>query len=163
MTTIQGRIWKFGDNIDTDIIIPANRLVLPLEEMKAYAMAPVDPGFAGQVAMGDIIVAGRNFGCGSSREQAPAVLKSLGISAIISKSFARIFYRNAINLGLPVIECADIFDHVEQGAHVAITPAEGTIHVPETGRTFAGSRLPDFLLEIMQAGGLISYLKTQMI
>jgi 3-isopropylmalate/(R)-2-methylmalate dehydratase small subunit len=162
MTKIQGRIWKFGNNIDTDIIIPANRLVLPLEEMKTYGMAPVNPEFAGQVTTGDIIVAGRNFGCGSSREQAPAVLKALGIQAIIAKGFARIFYRNAINLGLPVIECSDIYDNIGQGNHVVITPTDGRIYLAETGRTFAGSKLPDFLLDIMQAGGLIPYLKTQL-
>ena len=159
MTTIQGKLWKFGDNIDTDIIIPANRLVLPLEEMKAYAMAPVDPEFSMKVAMGDIIVAGRNFGCGSSREQAVAVLKALGIKAIISKGFARIFYRNAINLGLPVIECPDIFEHVVQGESIIISPIDGRIHVPENDETFTGSQLPDFLLEIIHAGGLIPYLE----
>jgi 3-isopropylmalate/(R)-2-methylmalate dehydratase small subunit len=162
MTSIKGKIWKFGDNIDTDIIIPANRLVLPLDQMKAYAMEPVDPGFAGNVAEGDIIIAGRNFGCGSSREQAPAVLKALGIRAIIAKGFARIFYRNAINIGLPVIECNEIYDHVEKGEEVVIRPTDGIIHVPETGKSFTGTRLPDFLLEIMQSGGLIPYLKTRM-
>jgi 3-isopropylmalate/(R)-2-methylmalate dehydratase small subunit len=162
MTTIQGRIWKFGDNIDTDIIIPANRLVLPLDKMKNYAMSPIEPDFAGRVVKGDIIVAGRNFGCGSSREQAPSVLKVLGIQAIIAKSFARIFFRNAINLGLPVIECAAINDNVMQGMHVKISTIDGNIHVPETGGAFTSTRLPDFLLEIMQAGGLIPYLKPQL-
>jgi 3-isopropylmalate/(R)-2-methylmalate dehydratase small subunit len=162
MTTIQGKIWKFGDNIDTDIIIPANRLVLPLDKMKNYAMSPIEPGFAGQVNKGDIIVAGRNFGCGSSREQAPSVLKALGIQAIIAKSFARIFFRNAINLGLHVIECADIYDNVMQGMYVKISTMDGTIHVSETGCTFTGTLLPDFLLGIMQAGGLIPYLKSQL-
>jgi 3-isopropylmalate/(R)-2-methylmalate dehydratase small subunit len=162
MTTLQGRIWKFGDNIDTDIIIPANRLVLPLDKMKDYAMSPIAPGFASQVVKGDIIVAGRNFGCGSSREQAPSVLNALGIQAIIAKSFARIFFRNAINLGLPVIECADIYNNVTQGMHLVISTVDGAIHVPKTGDTFKGTRLPEFLLDIMQAGGLIPYLKTQL-
>ena len=158
MKQINGRVWKFGDNIDTDIIISANRLVLPLKAMCKYAMAPLDPEFANKVAAGDVIVAGRNFGCGSSREQAPAVLKALGIEAVIAKGFARIFFRNAINLGLTVIKCIEIYDHVHIGDHVQVTLGEGRIQLVEQSRIFSGSRLPDFLLEILAAGGLIPYL-----
>ena len=158
MTTIQGKTWKFGDDIDTDVIIPANRLLLPLDEMKAFAMAPIDPVFAANVTTGDIIVSGTNFGCGSSREQAPAVLKALGVQAIVARSFARIFFRNAINLGLPVIECDDIYDAVEPGDRLELSLEDGTIRLSRLNRSFRGSRLPDFLLAIIQAGGLIPHL-----
>lgn len=158
MKQINGRVWKFGDNIDTDVIIPACHLVLPLEEMKVYAMTPLLPEFAGQVTVGDVIVAGKNFGCGSSREQAPAVLKALGIRAIVAKGLARIFFRNAINLGLPVIECSDIYDQIQEGDLIEIDPAAGKMTVPRTAATYAGSRLPGFLLDIVASGGLIPHL-----
>jgi 3-isopropylmalate/(R)-2-methylmalate dehydratase small subunit len=155
---IFGNVWKFGDGIDTDIIIPARYLVLPLKEMKHKTMEPIDPEFAAKVKKGDIIVAGKNFGCGSSREQAPAVLKALGISAIVAVSFARIFFRNAINLGIPVIECDKIQDHIQTGNNIEIYPESGDIITPETKRNFSGSTLPDFLMEIVEAGGLIPHL-----
>lgn len=155
---IYGKVWKFGDGIDTDIIIPARYLVLPMEEMKDKAMEPVSPQFAAKVKNGDVIVAGKNFGCGSSREQAPAVLKTLGISAIVAKSFARIFFRNAINLGIPVIECDQIQNHIHTGDTIEIYPESGEIIVPETNSKFSGSILPDFLLEIVNNGGLIPHL-----
>jgi 3-isopropylmalate/(R)-2-methylmalate dehydratase small subunit len=155
---IYGKIWKFGDNIDTDIIIPAGHLVLPLEEMKAYAMAPIAPDFAAKASEGDIILAGRNFGCGSSREQAPAVLKALGIKAIVAKSFARIFFRNAINLGLPAIVCDQIHEHIQQRDEIEIDLCAAQIFYPQTSTRFSCSRLPDFLMDIMTSGGLIPYL-----
>ena len=162
MEIIRGKTWKFGHHIDTDIIIPARHLVLPLEEMKAFAMAPIRPAFAGQAGEGDIIVAGGNFGCGSSREQAPAVLKALGIKAIVAQRVARIFFRNAINLGLAVIECHEIYEHIQSGDRIAIDPATGEIHLPGRQMTFHGTRLPDFLLEILAAGGLIAHLADRM-
>jgi 3-isopropylmalate/(R)-2-methylmalate dehydratase small subunit len=158
MKKIQGRVWKFGDGIDTDIIIPARHLVLPAEEMKQYAMEPLDPEFAGQVRQGDILVAGRNFGCGSSREQAPAVLKALGIQAIVAKSFARIFFRNAINLGLVVVECPDLCDPAQTGDDLEIDPASGKMGLPGRSLEFTGAKLPDFLMEIVAAGGLVAHL-----
>jgi 3-isopropylmalate/(R)-2-methylmalate dehydratase small subunit len=158
VNTIDGNIWKFGDNIDTDIIIPACHLVLPLEEMKAYAMAPIAPDFAAKTSDGDVILAGRNFGCGSSREQAPAVLKALGIKAIVAKSFARIFFRNAVNLGLPAIVCDQIQEHVRQGDRIEIDLFAAQIFYPQNSTSFSCSRLPDFLMDIMAAGGLIPYL-----
>ena len=161
MPFISGKVWKFGDGIDTDIIIPARYLILPLEEMKHKAMEPLNPEFADKVNEGDIIVAGKNFGCGSSREQAPAVLKSLGIRAIVAISFARIFYRNTINLGIPVVECRDIYDQVEEGAVIEIAPLTGKIRIPEKDMEFFGSTLPDFLLEIINNGGLIPYLSAK--
>jgi 3-isopropylmalate/(R)-2-methylmalate dehydratase small subunit len=156
------KVRKFGDDIDTDVIIPARYLMLPLNEMKAYAMAPVRPGFAASVRPGDVVVAGRNFGCGSSREQAPAVLKALGIKAVVAVSFARIFFRNAINLGLVVMESPDIGDHVQEGDSIEIDPEAGTIYLPEKNTTVSGTRLPDFLLEIVQSGGLVAHLHARL-
>jgi 3-isopropylmalate/(R)-2-methylmalate dehydratase small subunit len=161
MTKICGKTWKFGDNIDTDIIIPACHLVLPLEEMKAYAMAPIVPDFATKAAEGDVILAGKNFGCGSSREQAPAVLKALGIKAVVAKSFARIFFRNAINLGLPALVCAQIQEHIQEGDRIEIDIDAAEILAPQYSMRFSCSKLPDFLMDIMAAGGLIPYLAAQ--
>jgi len=158
MKRIRGKVWKFPDNIDTDMIIPAGRLVLPLEEMKHFAMTPIRPDFAHKVTEGDVVVAGRNFGCGSSREQAPAVLKALGINAVVAEGFARIFFRNAVNLGLPVIECLGIHPCIHEGETIEIFPADGRIHLPETSMSFSGSRLPDFLLQIVDDSGLIPHL-----
>jgi 3-isopropylmalate/(R)-2-methylmalate dehydratase small subunit len=155
---IRGKVWKFPDSIDTDLIIPACHLVRTMEEMKTFAMAPIRPRFAEEVEEGDIIVAGNNFGCGSSREQAVAVLKTLGIGAIVAAGFACIFYRNAVNLGLPVIECHDIYPHVQEGDIMEIDPGEGRLYLPESSRTFTGSRLPDFLMKIITDGGLIPHL-----
>jgi 3-isopropylmalate/(R)-2-methylmalate dehydratase small subunit len=158
MSTIIGRVWKFGDGIDTDIIIPARYLILPLEEMKHKAMEPIDPDFPDKVNQGDVIVAGRNFGCGSSREQAPAILLDLGIRAIVAVSFARIFFRNAINLGLPVVECQAVYDHVQEGDTIEIHPSSGKIFLSKKSMEFSGSKLPDFLLAIINDGGLIPHL-----
>ena len=161
MSVIKGNVWKFGDGIDTDIIIPARYLILPLEEMKQKTMEPLNPEFPGKVKPGDVIVAGRNFGCGSSREQAPAVLRDLGIKAIVAVSFARIFFRNAINLGLPVVECQDVYDHIQEGDSIEIYLSSGKIVLPRQSLEFFGSKLPDFLLEIIQDGGLIPHLNRQ--
>jgi 3-isopropylmalate dehydratase small subunit len=161
MEIIRGKAWKFPDGIDTDMIIPANRLVLPLEEMKHFAMAPFRPEFARNVSAGDIIVAGRNFGCGSSREQAVAVLKALGIRAVVAAGFARIFFRNAVNLGLPVVECAAVHPCVNEGELIEVDPADGAVHLPGAARTFQGSRLPDFLMRIVESGGLIPHLSRE--
>ncbi len=158
MSVVRGKVWKLGDGIDTDIIIPARYLTLPLEEMKHKAMEPLRPEFAACVRHGDVIVAGRNFGCGSSREQAPAVLRELGISAIVAISFARIFFRNAINLGIPVVECEDVHKHIREGDLIEILLSSGSIRIPEKGLEFSGSPLPDFLLRIINDGGLIPHL-----
>lgn len=159
MKKICGSVWKFGDGIDTDVIIPARYLMLPLDEMKAYAMAPIRPGFAAEVRPGDVVVAGRNFGCGSSREQAPVVLTALGIKAVVAASFARIFFRNAVNLGLVAMEAPDLCDYVQERDSIQIDPVSGSIYLPEKNKPFAGTRLPDFLLAVVEAGGLIAYLK----
>jgi len=161
MSVVRGNVWKLGHGIDTDIIIPARHLVLPLEEMKHKAMEPLRPRFADEVSPGDIIIAGRNFGCGSSREQAPAVLQEIGIAAIVAVSFARIFFRNAINLGIPVIECEAIYDQVEEGDEAEIDLAAGTIRVTGRDQVFSGSKLPKFLLDIINDGGLIPHLAAE--
>lgn len=158
---ITGKIWKFADNIDTDIIIPARYLPLPMSEMKFKAMEPLRPGFPEIFAPGGIIIAGKNFGCGSSREQAPAVLKELGVSAIIAESFARIFFRNAVNLGIPVIECPGISSTAEEGDRAEINLSEGIVKIPGKKICLPGTRLPDFLLEIIRDGGLINHLAAQ--
>lgn len=158
MNRIHGKAWIFGDQIDTDIIIPARHLVLPMEEMKRYAMEPVAPRFSQMVKEGDVIVAGKNFGCGSSREQAPAVLKALGLKAVIASSFARIFFRNAVNLGLPVIECAIPKEMITEGDPVDIDPAGGSVYLPRTDKAVSGTPLPGFLLDIVADGGLIAHL-----
>ena len=158
MSQIRGKIWKFGHDVDTDSIIPARYLMLPMEEMKEKTMEPICPEFADRVQPGEIIVAGRNFGCGSSREQAPAVLEKLGVRAIVAISFARIFFRNAINLGMPVLACEEIYDVIQNGDRIGINPISGQIHVMGKSTDFFGSRLPDFLMEVIQDGGLVPYL-----
>jgi 3-isopropylmalate/(R)-2-methylmalate dehydratase small subunit len=126
--------------------------------MKAHAMAPIRPQFADGVKPGDVIVAGRNFGCGSSREQAPAVLKALGVKAILAAGFARIFFRNAINLGLVIMECSEIERHAQEGDYIEIDPLSGAIYLPEKKAAVSATRLPAFLMEIVEAGGLIKHL-----
>jgi 3-isopropylmalate/(R)-2-methylmalate dehydratase small subunit len=158
MEIIKGNVWKFGDNIDTDIIIPARYLTLPLEEMKQKAMEPLRPDFAVGFAPGGVIVAGRNFGCGSSREQAPAVLKALGTAALVAESFARIFFRNAVNLGLPLVECRDMAGHFAQGDVIEIDLARGRVWKAGVDVVFTGTILPDFLLAIIEDGGLVEHL-----
>ena len=154
--SIVGRVWKFGNDIDTDVIIPGKYLrTKDMQVFAAHAMEGIDPEFAKKVSPGDIIVAGTNFGCGSSREQAPLALKHAGVACIVAKSFARIFFRNAINIGLPLLE-ADV--DCEEGDKVEIDLLKGEIKVIGNG-TFKGNRLPDFLLEILTAGGLVAHRK----
>ena len=125
MEEFQGKVWKLGDDIDTDIILPTEYLVFPtIAEMKPYAFSPLRPELAGRIEPGDIIVGGENFGCGSSREQAPEVVKALGVRAVIAKSFARIFFRNAINNGLLLIECRELPDEVREGDTIMVTVGE---------------------------------------
>jgi methanogen homoaconitase small subunit len=151
---IVGRVWKFGNDIDTDVIIPGKYLrTKDMQVFAAHAMEGIDPEFAKKVSPGDIIVAGTNFGCGSSREQAPLALKHAGVACIVAKSFARIFFRNAINIGLPLIE-ADV--NCEEGDKIEIDLHKGEIKIVGNG-TFKGNKLPDFLLEILTAGGLVAH------
>jgi methanogen homoaconitase small subunit len=153
---IIGRVWKFGDDIDTDVIIPGKYLrTKNMEVFAAHAMEGIDPEFAKRVENGDIIVAGKNFGCGSSREQAPLALKYAGIACIIAKSFARIFFRNAINVGLPLME-ADV--ECQDRCEIRVDLLKGEVEVSGTSIS-KGNKLPDFLLEILTDGGLVAHRK----
>lgn len=150
---IGGKAWIYGDDVDTDVIIPGPYLrTKNIKELACHAMEGLDPDFAKNVKPGDVIVAGKNFGCGSSREQAPLALREAGVACIVAKSFARIFYRNAINVGLAVME-SDVM--CREGDVVEVDLARGAVTVG--GRTFLGTRLPDFLLEILQDGGLVAH------
>ena len=149
--------WKFGDNIDTDQIIPARYLVtIDPKELGQHCMEDADPEFTRKVRPGDVIVGLKNFGCGSSREHAPIAIKAVGVSAVIAKSFARIFYRNSINLGLPLFE-TDAADRIEQGDKLELDPVTGEIKNLTKGETYQAQPLPDFAREIMAAGGLMKY------
>lgn len=140
---IKGKVWKFGNDVDTDQIIPSQYLLLPtIDEMKQYTFEPLDKEFPAKVSAGDIVLGGENFGSGSSREQAPRVLKALGISAVVAKSFARIFFRNAINIGLPVLVCKEIYDSTETGDLLEIDVMKGIIRELKTGKEYVSTKLP---------------------
>jgi 3-isopropylmalate/(R)-2-methylmalate dehydratase small subunit len=159
---VKGRVWKYGDNINTDVIFPGKytySIIDPIE-MAKHAFEDLDPNFSHKVKKGDVIVAGKNFGCGSSREQAATCLKYAGVGAIIAKSFARIFFRNAINQGLPVIECPKAVDAIENGEEVEINFNEGKI-ITKKG-TFNFPPLPESVLQILKNGGLIPYTKKKL-
>jgi 3-isopropylmalate/(R)-2-methylmalate dehydratase small subunit len=155
---LSGAVWKYGDNIDTDVIIPARYLnVSNPEELAVHCLEDLDPGFAGKVQPGDMIVAGENFGCGSSREHAPLAIKGAGVSCVLARSFARIFYRNAINVGLPILESAAAVQGVENGHRLEIDLETGFIHDLTSGETYAAEPYPPFMMGIIQAGGLVPY------
>ena len=155
--TFTARVWVLGDDIDTDIIIPTEYLALKtIEDMKQYGFSPLRPELAGQIQPGDIIVAGKNFGCGSSREQAPEVIKALGIPCIIAKSFARIFYRNALNNGLLLLEQPELHDVVKEGDTITVTVNED---VDYNGKKYPIASLPENLMEIIEAGGLVKAMR----
>ncbi len=157
MEKFTGKVWILGDDIDTDIIIPTEYLALKtIDDMKPYAFSPLRPELAGMIEPGDIIVAGKNFGCGSSREQAPAVIQALGVPCVIAKSYARIFFRNAINNGLLLIENDQIQDSVNEGDEITVTVGESISH---GDMSFQIASLPENLLEIIEAGGLVSAMR----
>ncbi len=157
MEQFTGRVWVLGDDIDTDIIIPTEYLALKtIEDMKRYAFSPLRPELAAQIREGDIIVAGKNFGCGSSREQAPEVVKALGIRCVIAKSFARIFFRNSINNGLLLIEQPTLRDDIQEGDTITVTVNQD---VERNGTRYPIASLPDNLMEIIQAGGLVKAMR----
>ena len=157
MAQYTGKVWVLGDDIDTDIIIPTEYLALKtIEDMKQYGFSPLRPELAGQIQPGDIIVAGKNFGCGSSREQAPEVIKALGIPCIIAKSFARIFYRNALNNGLLLLEQPELHDVVKEGDTITVTVNED---VDYNGKKYPIASLPENLMSIIQAGGLVKAMR----
>ena len=157
MEKFSGKIWILGDDIDTDIIIPTEYLALEtVKDMAPYAFSPLRPELAGQIKEGDITVAGKNFGCGSSREQAPEIIKALGVKCVIAKSFARIFFRNSINNGLLLIENAQLRDVVKEGDQVTVTLNESIEH---NGKAYEIAALPDNLMDIINAGGLVKAMR----
>ncbi len=156
----KGKVHKFGDNVDTDVIIPARYLnTASHKELAAHCMEDIDKEFVNNVKEGDIMVATKNFGCGSSREHAPIAIKASGISCVIASSFARIFYRNAINIGLPIIECPEAAEAINNGDTVSVDYNTGVITDETTGESFKGEPFPEFIQNIIQKGGLINSIK----
>lgn len=156
----KGTVYTYGDNIDTDVIIPARYLNIPdAKALSEHCMEDIDPDFRKKVKSGDMIVAGWNFGCGSSREHAPAVIKESGISCVIAKSFARIFYRNAINIGLAIMECPEAAEGIEAGDAVEVDFDTGEIHDLTNGKVFHASPFPEFIQHMIKAGGLLNAIR----
>lgn len=158
---ISGKAIKYGNNVNTDVIIPGKYLVLTLDpmELAKHAMESLDPLFFKKARGGAIIVAGRNFGCGSSREEAPVALKHAGVKCVLAESFARIFYRNAINIGLPVLECSGVSSKVGDGDELVVNLEAGVIENRSENSTFQATKLPAFIMEILNDGGLIEHLR----
>jgi 3-isopropylmalate/(R)-2-methylmalate dehydratase small subunit len=158
----QGRVWKFGDNIDTDAIIPARFLnVSDQKVLAANCFHDHRPEFIKAVKPGDVILGGNNFGCGSSREHAPLAIKAAGISAVVAKSFARIFYRNAFNIGLAILECEEAVEAFSEESEVSVDLDSGEIRGGEKGVRFFAKPIPEFMREIIEAGGLVAYIKAK--
>ena len=156
----KGKVFRYGDNVDTDVIIPARYLnTSDPKELAKYCMEDIDKNFAKEVAQGDIIVADKNFGCGSSREHAPIAIKASGISCVIAKSFARIFYRNAINIGLPILECPEAAEGIKKGDLVEVNFDTGLIENKTKGTTYTAQPFPAFMQKIIKANGLVQYVK----
>ena len=157
---IEGRAHKYGDNVDTDVIIPARYLnISDKKELAAHAMEDLDGEFVKKVKAGELMLAGENFGCGSSREHAPMVLKECGIACIIARSFARIFYRNAINIGLPIIECGQAASEAEAGHIISVDFEKGVIVNKTLNKKYSFEPMPDFIKNIMESGGLIECIR----
>ena len=158
----KGRVYKYGDNVDTDVIIPARYLnITDGMELAKHCMEDIDKEFIRTVQKGDIMVAQKNFGCGSSREHAPLVIKCAGVSCVIAETFARIFYRNAINIGLPIIECAEAANAIEAGDEVEIDFDSGMIHNITKNEDYKGQAFPPFMQKIISAGGLVNYINAE--
>ncbi|MBE6954432.1 MAG: 3-isopropylmalate dehydratase small subunit [Ruminococcaceae bacterium] len=159
---LTGNVFKYGANVDTDVIIPARYLNAPDHAaLASHCMEDIDPEFVSKVQQGDIMVASWNFGCGSSREHAPVAIKASGISVVIASSFARIFYRNAINIGLPIMECPEAADAIAAGDKVSVDLDTGLITDETTGQTFQAAAFPEFITGIINAGGLLKSLKAR--
>ncbi|WP_461211568.1 3-isopropylmalate dehydratase small subunit [Desulfocurvus sp. DL9XJH121] len=163
MSVLQGNTWIFGDNVDTDVIIPARFMNdSSPEHLGKHCMADISPGFAKETKPGDILVAGRNFGCGSSREHAPIALIAAGISCVVAASFARIFYRNAFNMGLPILECPEAHENLKQGDALELDLAAGLVKCPGRGLSFTSRPVPEFMRDLVAQGGLIPYVRSQL-
>lgn len=157
MMNTKGKAFKYGDNVDTDVIIPARYLnTSDAKELAQHCMEDIDTEFVGKVSSGDVIVAGWNFGCGSSREHAPLVIKTCGVGCVIAKSFARIFYRNAINIGLPILECIDAAEEIKADDVVSVDFSTGIITNQTSGKTYQAEPFPEFIQNIISAGGLLA-------
>jgi 3-isopropylmalate/(R)-2-methylmalate dehydratase small subunit len=156
-----GKAIKYGDNIDTDVIIPARYLNTSLpQELAKHCMEDIDKDFVNKVNEGDIMVGGANFGCGSSREHAPIAIKASGISCVIAESFARIFFRNSINIGLPILECPEAAKDIQDGQSVSVNFDTGVITNETTGKTYHAAAFPEFMQDLIEAGGLIKYIES---
>lgn len=160
---LSGSAWVYGDNVDTDVIIPARYLTTSEpEKLAPHCMEDIDASFVGAVAAGDIIVAGGNYGCGSSREHAPIAIKACGVSCIVAGSFARIFYRNAINIGLPILECPEAVSGTSKGDRIEIDLASGRIENKTNGKVFSAKPIPAFLQDLFEQGGLVPYVRARL-
>ncbi|MBN1363555.1 MAG: 3-isopropylmalate dehydratase small subunit [Syntrophaceae bacterium] len=156
---LKGKVWKFGDNIDTDAIIPARHLTTSdPKELASHCMEDADTGFITRMKTGDIILGGENFGCGSSREHAPIAIKAAGVSCVIAKSFARIFYRNAFNMGLPIFESKELVDAITEGEEMTVDSAKGIITISGSDKTFTINPIPPFMEELITDGGLMKHI-----
>jgi 3-isopropylmalate/(R)-2-methylmalate dehydratase small subunit len=158
---VSGRAFTFGDNVDTDVLAPGRLMKAPIEELARHCLEAVDPDFARAVQPGDVVVAGRNFGMGSSREQAAQALKFLGVAAVVAKSFGGIFLRNALNLGLPVMVCP-VTEEISAGDRLAVDLAKGEVVNETRGRVLSGEALPPFLLDMLADGGLVPHLEKKL-
>jgi 3-isopropylmalate/(R)-2-methylmalate dehydratase small subunit len=160
---LKGQVFKYGSNVDTDVIIPARYLnVSEPAELAKHCMEDIDAQFVNKVKKGDIIVADTNFGCGSSREHAPLAIKAAGVSCVIARSFARIFFRNAINIGLPLLECEECVSNTQNGETLEVDLATGKIVNLTSGKVFTAKPYPDFMSELIKAGGLVEYTKNRL-
>ncbi len=156
----KGRAWKFGTNFDTDAIIPARYLnTTDPAELASHLMEDFDPKFVEKITPGDILVAEDNFGCGSSREHAPLAIKAAGLSCVVARSFARIFYRNAFNMGLPIFECPEAVGGIRQGDELEVDSVGGEIKIPGTGQVYKAQAIPPFMQQLIEAGGLMNYVR----
>lgn len=163
MTNISGNAWVYKDNVDTDVIIPARYLnTSDPKELAKYCMEDIDQTFAKEVKEGDIIVAGENFGCGSSREHAPIAIKESGVSVVIAKTFARIFYRNAINIGLPILENSQLPDEVKKGDVIEVDLASGKIYNRTQNKEYSTAKFPESIQNLIKAGGLVNYTREKL-
>lgn len=160
---LRGRVWKYGDNIDTDAIVPARYLNTTSEqELASHCMEDWDASFVKEVRPGDIVVAGTNYGCGSSREHAPIALKASGIACVVAETFARIFFRNSLNIGLPILECPEAARATEAGQILEIDLSTGRIYNVDTGATYQATPYPEFMLALIEAGGLVEYTRRKL-
>ncbi len=160
---LNGKAWVYGDNVDTDVIIPARYLsTIDPEELAKHCMEDIDAGFATGVKAGDIMVAGQNFGCGSSREHAPIAIVGAKISCVIAASFARIFYRNAVNVGLPILECPEAIKEIKKGDDISVDLDSGTITNKTNGKSYKAQPFPPFLQDLIASGGLVPYVKKRL-